>query len=311
MATLRPIPHFPEKIGPMRALLLPLFLSALPFPALAADGCAALVESTAVIERQDGFAVRDLHDGCAVENGLFKSSSQLGWRFDRAEVEGDGLIDLLTNLPAGTDRIPSWGRFSIEGARFTSLLDNALANYITTVQQWPMDVSGSFRYDAKDGYLHIQEAQLTQLRVGKMVFAAELMLPKDSDLQKLAASGSVGLKHLRLRLDNQGLFESLAVPTLTAFLHEWTGTDDPAQSIGQLRDASARAIKALPAGRIDAESSKALLRFMQDLPHPTGFFTLDVSFKEPFQLNLGGLEAVQMAQNALSEANMTVRYTAR
>lgn len=297
----------------MRAfLLLPLLFSFAPLSTAAAGTpCAELVDGSAVIQHRDGFAVADLHDGCAVTNGLFKSDSRVGWTFDRAELKGDDLVAFLKNIASKPDHVPTWGRFSVEGVRFTPLLTNPLANYISAVQQWPMDISGAFRFDPKDGYLDIQELELTNLRLGKASLSAELTLPKDANVQVLTQTGSVGLTHLRFRLDNQGLFEGMAIPSLAAFQQQLTGSDDPQQGIDQLRSSAVAALQILPDSRIDAESKKALLRFVQDLPHPTGFFTLDLAFDKPLQIGSLGLDAAQLAQTALANAKISVSYEAR
>lgn len=292
--------------------LLPLLLSFAPFSAAAAGTtCADLVDGSAVIQHMDGFAVTELHDGCAVTNGLFKSSGRMGWSFDRAELKGDGLADFLKTIATKPDRLPTWGRFSVEGVRFTPQTDSAFANYITTVQQWPMDVSGAFRFDPKDGYLDIQDVEVTNLRLGKAVLSAELILPKDANPQTLAQSGSVSLTHLRFRLDNQGLFEGMAIPSLAAFLQQMAGSDNPAQGINQLRDNAVAALQILPDNQINAESKKALLRFVQDLPHPTGFFTLDVAFDKPLKIGTVDFNTAQLMQAALTSAKISVSYKAR
>ncbi|MFK0161288.1 hypothetical protein [Rhizobium sp. NPDC090279] len=294
------------------SLLLPLLVAFAPLTAAAAEApCADLIEGSAAIQRADGFAISDLHDGCAVTNGIFKSGTRMGWTFDRAEFKGDGLVDFLKSIANKPDRLPTWGRFSVEGVRFTPLLDNAMANYITTVQQWPMDLSGAFRFDPKDGYLDIQQLQLTNLRLGEASLSAELNLPKNAGVPALTQEGSVSLAHLRFRLDNMGLFEGMAVPSLAAFLQQVTGSDDPAQGINQLRDTTVAALQALPDNRIDAESKRALLRFVQDLPHPTGFFTLDLAFDKPLPIGTLGLDAAQLAQTALASAKISVSYKAR
>ena len=292
-------------------LLLPLFISLAPLSAAAGTPCTDLIEGSAVIQHADGFAISDLHDGCAVANGIFKSGSRMGWTFEHAEFKGDGLTDFLKAIASKPEHLPTWGRFSVEGVRFTPMLDNAMANYITTVQQWPMDMSGSFRFDPKDGYLDIQELELTNLRLGKASLSAELSLPKDAGMPALMQDGSVGLTHLHFRLDNQGLFEGMAVPSLAAFLQQMAGSDDPAQGINQLRDSTVAALQALPDGRIDAESKAALLRFVKDLPHPTGFFTLDLALDQPLKISAPDFDSAQLAQSALANARISVSYKAR
>ena len=293
-------------------LLLSLLASLVPAAAVAAGTpCTDLIESSEIIQHADGFAISDLHDGCAVTNGLFKSGSRMGWTFERAEFKGDGLADFLKTMARKPDHLPNWGRFSVEGVRFTPMLDSAMANYITTVQQWPMDMSGSFRFDPKDGYLDIQELQLTNLRLGKASFSAELSLPKNAGIPALTQDGTVSLTHLRFRLDNMGLFEGMAIPSLAAFLQQMSGSDDPAQGINQLRDTTVTALQALPDSQIDAASKKALLRFVQDLPHPTGFFALDLAFDKPLKIGTLDFNGAQLAQTALASAKISVSYKAR
>jgi len=71
------------------------------------------------------------------------------------------------------------------------------------------------------------------------------------------------------------------------------------------------AVQAMPDSQIDAESKKALLRFIQDMPNPTGYFALDLSFETPLPIGLSDLSPEKLAPRALSDAKMSVSYKAR
>ncbi len=293
------------------AFLTTVLLSLSAVPALANGPCAQLLAGNDAIEHQAGFTVTELPDGCVVENGRLRLNGFTGWAFDHAEITGDGLPGLLPGAADWPGRLPSWGRFSADGVRFSAQTNNAFSNYIMSIQQWPMDMSAAFHYDAKEGLLDIQEMQITNLRLGKAALSAQLTLPKDTDAGHLVASGSAGLTHLRLRLDNMGMFEGLAIPALAAALQEATGTDDPAKSLKQFQVAAAVALGALPDSRIDADSRTALSRFVQDLPHPSGFFTLDITFAKPLQIGENMTQPTQLAQLVLADAKIKARYEAR
>lgn len=87
--------------------------------------------------------------------------------------------------------------------------------------------------------------------------------------------------------------------------------DDPEQEIMCLRDIASRAVEGLPEGPIDAASKTALLHFLQDMPHPSGFFTLDVDFEKLVSIELNDFSPEKIAQLMLADAKITVAYKAR
>jgi len=275
--------------------------------------CEEFLKGIDVLKPGEGFAVREIPDGCIVSNSVYQAMSMMGWKTDRLVIELDRLQDYLSDAPDLSGSPPQWGRIVVDGARLALQTSSKMSNYISSVQQWPLDFAASYRFNAQTGYLHIQNAEISSTKLGKVSFSAEINVPVGSSVATLAANPTAMLTHLRLRLDNQGLWESVALPTLANYAAQpsETGESDPEVDIARLRDIAGKAVEALPDSQIDAGSRKALLRFVQDMPNPTGFFTMDVHFDTPLPLELGDLEPQKLAQRALAGTTMSVSYTAR
>lgn len=279
--------------------------------------CAAFLQGMDLIKQGKDFAVRDSHDGCVISNALYQHSSVIGWTVDRIEIEGDRLKSFLSGAENINKAAPLWGRVDLDGIRFTLLVDDPSTKYINAVQQWPMDISAAYRLDPADGYLHIQNVQVSSVRLGNAVLSAELGLPVGASMDELVQEPKITLSHLRLRLDNQGLWEGMAVPALISYANAFSssGTTDAEAAVEQLRGSIAASLQLLPESQIDVESRKALLRFVQDMPHPTGFFTLDFDFEKPLAIDektLGGNpDPTTFARYAIAGAKISATYKPR
>ncbi|GAA5620810.1 hypothetical protein Brsp04_00676 [Brucella sp. NBRC 12952] len=313
-----------HRIGDMRFILPAVLLSLAASSASAQTAapasenaplsrCEEFLKGMSVLKPGKDYAVRDIPDGCVVLNGLYQATSMMGWTVDRAIIEVDRLQDYLSEAPDLSKTAPQWGRIAVDGVRFTLQSGSKISDYITSIQQWPMDFTASYRFNPESGYLHIQNAEISSIKLGKASISAEINLPIDSSVASLTVNPTATLSHLRLRLDNQGLLESVALPTLVNFaaLPSETGESDPEVDIARLRDIASKGIEAMPDSEIDAASRKALARFVQDMPNPTGFFTMDVHFDKPLPIGLKDLEPGKLAQHALTGAKISVTYKAR
>lgn len=308
----------------MRFILPSILLSFIAAPAFAEtksplkeeaplSRCAEFLKGMSIVEKGKGFAVRDSHDGCVISNALFSSGDLMSWAFDRVEIEGDRLRDFMSDTPDMASSPPQWARLAIDGVRLSLKIDDKLTKFISSVQQTPSDFTASYRFDPKDGYLHIQNAEMSNVRLGKVAISGEFNLPTESSIGQLAANPTATLSRLHLRLDNQGIWESLIVPSLAnVVFRAWSNDDaDPETAIAQYITVASAAVQAMPDSQIDAESKKALLRFIQDMPNPTGYFALDLSFETPLPIGLSDLSPEKLAPRALSDAKMSVSYKAR
>ncbi|MCX2695942.1 MULTISPECIES: hypothetical protein [Ochrobactrum] len=275
--------------------------------------CEEFLNGMSLLTPGKDYAVRDIPDGCIVSNSVYHTMRIMGWTIDRAILEADRLQDYLSEAPDLSKAAPQWGRIAVDGVRMTLQSGNKVSDYITSIQQWPMDFTASYRFNPQSGYLHIQNAEISSLKIGKASVSAQINLPVDSSVASLTVNPTATLSHLRLRLDNQGLWESIALPVLAnyAALPSETGESDPEADIARLRDVASKGIEMLPDSQINADSRKALLRFVADMPHPTGFFTMDVDFDKPLPISLNDLEPDTLAQHALTGAKISVTYKAR
>jgi len=275
--------------------------------------CEEFLKGMSILKPGKDYMVRDIPDGCVVSNGIYQAMSIMGWTVERAVLEVDRLQDYLSEAPDLSKTAPQWGRLAVDGVRMTLQSGNKVSDYITSIQQWPMDFAASYRFNPESGYLHIQNAEISSIKMGKASVSAEINLPVDSSVASLTVNPTATLSHLRLRLDNQGLWESVALPVLAnyAALPSETGESDPEIDIARLRDIVSKSVEAMPDKQIDATSRQALLRFVQDMPHPTGFFTMDVHFDKPMPIGVNDLEPGKLAQHALTGAKMSVTYKAR
>ncbi|MFC7065287.1 hypothetical protein [Brucella rhizosphaerae] len=308
----------------MRFILPSVLLSFIAAPAFAEttpplkedaplSRCGEFLNGMSVFEKGKNFDVRDSHDGCVISDALFGTGNLMGWSFDRVEIEGDRFRDFMSETPDMASGPPQWARVAIDGVRLSLKIDDKLTKFINSVQQTPSDFAASYRFDPKDGYLHIQNAEMSSVRLGKISVSGEFNLPTESSLADLAVNPTATLSRVRLRLDNQGIWESLIMPSLANFAFQaFSNSDtDPEKAITQFINTASTAINAIPESRIDAESKRALMRFIWDMPHPTGYFALDLSFEKPLPIGLNDLAPEKLVQRALSDATINVSYTAR
>lgn len=275
--------------------------------------CEEFLKGMNILMPGKDYTVRDIPDGCVVSNSVYQTMHMMGWSIERVIIEADRLQDYLSEAPNLNKAPPLWGRIAMDGVRMTLQSGSKVSDYITNVQQWPMEFAASYRFNPKSGFLHIQNAEISSIKMGKASVSAEINLPVDSSITSLTINPTATLSHLRLRLDNQGLWESIALPVLSnyaAFPSE-PGESDPEINIVRLRDIVSKYVETLPDSQIDANSRKALVRFVQDMPHPTGFFTMDVHFDKPLPISLKDLNPGTLAQHAITGAKISVSYKAR
>lgn len=275
--------------------------------------CEEFLKGMNILRAGNGYAVRDIPEGCIVSNSVYDTMQYMGWTIERALLEVDHLQDYLSESPDLSKTVPQWGRIAVDGVRMKLQSGSKVSDYITSMQQLPMDFTASYRYNPETGYLHIQNAEISSVKLGKASVSAEINLPVDSSVASLTVNPTATLTHLRLRLDNQGLWESIAMPTLAnyAALPAAGGDSDPEVDIARLREIVKKGVVALPESQIDDASRQALLRFVGDMPYPTGFLTMDVHFDKPLPIGLNDLEPGKLTNNALSGGKISVIYRAR
>ncbi len=273
--------------------------------------CTVLLDNYGV-KLGDDAQIDDRPNGCVMTGGAIETSSYQTWVFKRAEIEADNFAGIKKDMST----VPTWGRLAIEGLTWRFHTSSPVTNYITKLQQWPMDVTAAYHWFPADGRLEVQDLQVTSVRTGLMSVSADLVTDKNTTPQALLTSGHIGLSRLRLRLDNQGLFEALVGPMASASLLYFSKPgDDQPEIEPQVEGAKTRAIASLtatPETQIDGESRQALIRFIQDIPHPTGFFSLEIEFAKPIMLSdlsLASDEATIVKM--IAAARIKARYTAR
>ena len=253
---------------------------------------------------------QDLPNGCVISNGAIATSTYQTWAFDRAEIKTDDFAGLAGG---GNRKIPAWGLLSLEGVRFRIRSGNSVVNYINRLQQWPMDLDMSYHWDPQAGRLELDEARLSSVKAGLVALSGDFVLDGNVNAGAIPDPANVGVSRLRFRLDNQGLFEALAGPALSAYLAAQIGQDaDLDAEVERLKALAVKSIGATPETVADGASRQALIRFVEDLPHPTGFFSVEVEFPKPLKLSdLSNAGDPMVVAKMLSAGKVHVRYTAR
>jgi len=277
---------------------------------LSGETCRERVRGAGV-ELGDKAQIRDWPHGCLITNGSIEFGPYQNWAFKRAEIKSDDVASLKRDMAM----IPNWGRVAVEGLTLRFPVTSAVTRYITALQQWPMDFSGSYHWYPAEGRLEVDNVELSSLRGGLVAASGDFVTNSNATPQSLAAMSTLGISRLRLRLDNQGLFESVAGPSLVAALSAGAGWDadiDIDERVEASKTQAAAVLTAIPDAQIDKESRQALIRFVRDLPHPGGFFSLEIEFPKPFMVGEldPGTDPVA-ALKLLSGAKITAQYTAR
>lgn len=253
--------------------------------------------------------IRDWPHGCLIANGGIAFGTYQNWIFKRAEFKSDSIAALAKDMQA----IPLWSSLSIEGLALQIPTSSASARYIAALQQWPMDFSGSYRWYPDEGRLEVDDMQLSSPRSGLLGVSGDFVAEKNATPQSLAALNTLGVSRLRLRIDNQGLFEAIVGPSAVALLT--AGNADDADVEAQVEASKTQAVAvlaAIPDDQIDKNSRQSLIRFVQDMPHPVGSFSVEIEFPKPLMFG----ELMQSGDpvgvlKLLSSAKFTAYYTAR
>ncbi len=269
--------------------------------------CRALFEKSGLTQ-DDGFSIHNGPDGCVIENASFDVNRFQSWHFDRAEFAADNLA------AAAKGSLPSWGRFSTEGVRLSLKTTTPFVRFITNLQQWPMDVTGFYHWDNESGRLQIEDIRITSVKNGLAALSVDLSAPKSLDISALTNIDAIKISHLRFRLDNQGFFEAFVGPAAGGFLREITGSYD-ADIDALIKEKKSKFIAglgAILATQLDDNSRKAFIHFVQDLPHPTGYFSFELSLPKAVPLtSLTATITPEKAAPLFAGSTICVRYSAR
>jgi len=228
-----------------------------------------------------------LEDGqsCVITHVKITISPLRNWTIDRLTVSGPDFRGLEKGKP-----FPSALRVETQGIRFAPDIDDAHTRYVLQVQQRPFDARLSYEWDKATQQLHLRELALDSPRGGLVV------LSMDADLSDLDTRTTVpelkdlGIRHVRMVLDNNGIFEDMLAPVLIGLVPP---DDDPAVEIPKAQARELAQLRKLPSSVIDEASKAALTRFINDFPHPRGRLEIDQTFDRPLQL--GDLKAFLVA----------------
>lgn len=280
-------------------------------PAGSGTNCQALLGDFGVSLGQE-VRTRDRPNGCVITNGALDTARYQTWTFTRAEIKAENFASIRKDNVV----IPAWGSIAVEGLIPRFRTGNPLASYITKLQQWPMEFAASYRWHAADGRLEVDDVRLSSIRGGVMSVSADLTADRNTTPQALAATGNIGISRLRVRLDNQGLFEALVGPSAVALAAYFSVPDGETGDIeARIEEAKAKAVALLAAApdtQLDKDSKQALIRFVQDMPHPTGYFSVEIELPKPLTISdlAPGMDDLKPAR-ILAGARIEARYSAR
>jgi hypothetical protein len=269
---------------PARAALVAL-LALSPSLALAKPGevsCKALADRLLAERMTPATKVIEDGPGCVVTKLKFAMGQYRGWTVDRLTVSGPDFRKLGKGKP-----FPTALRVEAQGVRFAPDVDDSHSRYLIQAQQHPFDARLSYDWDKATRRLHLRELALDDPRTGL------IELSMDADLDDLdtrttpPAPKDFGIRHVRMVIDNNGLFEGMLLPPVLAMI---PSDQDPAVEIPKAQARELAQIRKLPSSVIDEASKAALSRFVNDFPHPKGRVEIDQTFDTP--LRLEDLQAV-------------------
>jgi hypothetical protein len=277
-------------------LALPALIASLPSSEAAARSakltCNTLAEGFLKASMTPASTVATAGGGCTFTNLRIKTGTRQSYSVERLEVAG------LADWDPDRTPLPAAVNLDAHGIRFAPDIDSARIRYQIAVSQHPFDVRARIAWNAPTHVLHLQELSMSGPTLKHISLALDVILPSE----KIPGSGDfdkLRISHAHVTLDNGYVFESMIVPIILPMIPE---DEDPAIEVPKALKAAEKKLLATPATRTDAASRDALIRFVRDLPHPTGHFDLDLNWLQPRSLSdikgalrgdfLGGARAV-------------------
>lgn len=236
-------------------------------------------------------------DGCVATHLRFSIDRYRGWAVERLAVSGP-------QLDIGKDRpLPTSLRLEARGVRFAPELEDARARYLIQLQQRPLDVRLRYDWDKATQQLHLRELALDSPRRGLVA------LSMDADLKgfdkRMPSLQDLGVRRVRMVLDNDGLFEDLLAPVVIGLTPDG---EDPAVAIPKVKAREIQRLRALPRAMLDETSRDAMIRFVDDFPHPKGRLEIEQILDKPLQLRDLKSAAAIAPTVWLSGSKLTARY---
>lgn len=267
-----------------RSLLLLSCLSA-PMTAAAQDtppvtDCPGLVQRLSPsVEIGPDSSIDPITDGCHVRDIYLAQSQYVRWRVADLRVTGEALFEAAT---AG--RMPEQLDLTVTGAQLAPAGVPAAQSYVMEVVQTRYDLHLAYQWDAESHDFIVDDLTIKDARSGAMSLKGAL-----SNLSELPAMGKkppenakqTAIRSLNLRLDNNGIFESLVV---TPMISQMTGDEDPRTRVPQYQAAATSFVETLPDAVADGESKTALKTFIADFPHPAGPYEINIVAKTPITM---------------------------
>ncbi|WP_341667196.1 hypothetical protein [Alcaligenes sp. SDU_A2] len=285
-----------------KMLILPalmMFLGA----AQAGPVCEFLLSRFAVHAQHEGsLDVQDQPQTCVIRQGqMGTGTGSMVLAFDQLRLSGSGFAsggeegDLpqtlaldVTGIYVLTGRMPG-------------------QDYLMRLQALPMSFGMDYVWDAQSGQLRIERAvlrgeRLREISVHVLAQASELA-GQPLRLEDLPA---LRLRHLRLRLDNVALVQSMIMPAVVSSISLY---EDPKPTIQAGLLAARTAVMLMPPSTAALASRQALLDFIGELPAPKGQLDLRLDFDPPLDgLALGGAGSMDQVRKAMSGMRVQARY---
>lgn len=287
---------------PVRAALA-IALAAAPFslPAKQKEvSCRALADRLLAGRMTAETKIAEEPQRCVVTDVRFQLSKYQGWAVDRLTVSGPDFRRLEKGRP-----LPTALDVEAHGITLSPDIDDSHTRYMMRAQQRPFDARLSYVWDEAAGRMHLKELAVDSPAAGLIAFSADADLPDIARLTQSRKPGQIGIRHLKVVFDNNGLFEGMLLPV---FLGMIPADQDPAVEVPKAQARDMAAIAKLPDTAIDRASKDALSRFLRDFPNPRGYFELEQTFDTP--LELGGLSSLPAtaASAWLHGSHISARY---
>lgn len=216
------------------------------------------------------------NDGCAFSHLRFDMGPYRGWTIDRLAL-GPRPEALAKDKP-----IPKALLIEARGVRFAPDLKDARSRYMVAMRQRPFDARLRYDLDEAGRQLRLHELAVDSAHGGLISVALDADLKDGEGSAARFDPNELGVRRVRIVLDNNGLFEEMLAPALIGLMPP---DADPAVEIPKAKAREIERLGKLPSSVIDEDSRQALIRFVGDFPHPMGRFEVEQTLDRPLRLS--------------------------
>lgn len=237
--------------------------------------CQSLVESfDTMLTGGERSTIEDLDNGCRFTNVYINTGTMVRWLVGEVEISGS---DVLASLAA--ERLPESLMISMTGLHLSPDRGGPIMAYLSENQSPPFSLHLEYDWDRDSKILTIEHLGMRTFG-GHFSVSGEIgdIAALPADIEDLSDLPGASFRSLKVKLDNQGVFESFFMPAMVSAL---PADQDPRETIPPIQTMIKGFIHGLPAGVINDEGRQVLTDFVDAFPHPAGLYELTLTAREP------------------------------